>query len=296
MRFFNRQGWTLLLATAVVLGVGCVSNGADKPAALVGHWVFVDGYRSSKVPEKSVELFSDGAGVVDGLSLTWRVDNKRLSLLTSSVGISADYKVSGYELTLVYDGGDSAVFVKKDKLEEYKFEKLSTYFTDSRDGQKYRAVKIGGKSWMAQNLNHKTGNSWCYEGNDANCKQYGRLYDWNTAKSVCHAGWHLPSKAEWDALENAAGGNVADKKLKSTSGWNNNGSGTDEFGFSALPGGCRDTDGSFNSAGNDGYWWTATEDGSGDAYGRDMYYNGDYVYEGRRDKDYGFSVRCVRDN
>jgi uncharacterized protein (TIGR02145 family) len=306
MNFFTGQRWALLVVAAVVLGVGCGSNGADKPAALVGQWVHYEG--ATKDKPKELELFSDGTGVVDKKgSVTWKVENKRFVLLSQAKALSCDYKVSGYELTLVYDGADSAVFVKKENLEEYgkkrneaknkELEKISTYFTDSRDGQKYRAVKIGGKSWMAENLNYKTGNSWCYEGNDANCKQYGRLYDWNTAKSACPAGWHLPSREEWNALKSSAGGDVAGKNLKAAYGWNENGNGTDEFGFSALPGGYRYTGGSFNDAGYYGFWWTATEYGSGRAYNRNMYYDYDDVYEYYLDVvvSFGFSVRCVAD-
>jgi len=141
--------------------------------------------------------------------------------------------------------------IRKDA--EQMIQKISSYFTDSRDGQKYRSVKIGGKTWMAQNLNYPMGQSWCYDGDNSNCGKYGRLYDWNTAKKVCPAGWHLPSDKEWAGLFVAAGG--GDKALKSTVGWKNNGNGSDGYGFSALPGGNRFKS-TFSDEGSTGYWWT----------------------------------------
>jgi len=167
---------------------------------------------------------------------------------------------------------------------------------DSRDGKTYKTVVIGGKTWMAENINIKTGTSWCYDNNNSNCDKYGRLYNWKTAKTVCPSGYHLPSSQEWDNLATAVGGkDVAGKKLKARSGWswNSNGNGTDEYGFSALPGGRRNN-GYFDDAGNNGYWWTATWDGGNFAHFRYMYY--DYVLENYYNKSHGQSVRCVSDN
>jgi uncharacterized protein (TIGR02145 family) len=182
-------------------------------------------------------------------------------------------------------------------------------FADSRDNKTYKKVTIGTQTWMAENLNYQpasgSGNSWCYDNEDSYCSQYGRLYDWSTAKTVCPSGWHLPSRAEWQTLVRAVDANaqltssgwddnnVAGRKLKSTSGWYSNGNGIDSVGFSALPGGFRDSDGNFYSAGGNGSWWTATEDGASHAYGRDVYYNYDNVYENNYYKSNGFSVRCV---
>jgi uncharacterized protein (TIGR02145 family) len=184
-------------------------------------------------------------------------------------------------------------------------------FTDSRDGKSYRIVTIGGKQWMAENLNYETSNSWCYGGTASNCDKYGRLYTWNAAmggassssknpsgvQGACPSGWHLPSRQEWDQLMTSVGGSsTAGKKLKSQTGWYDNGNGTDDYGFSALPGGYRYTDGSFGAAGNYGSWWSATEYDSGIAYRRFMYYDGDYVVDDGYDKDIGYSVRCLRDD
>jgi uncharacterized protein (TIGR02145 family) len=170
--------------------------------------------------------------------------------------------------------------------------------TDTRDGQTYKTVKIGTQTWMAQNLNYQTeSGSWCYEDSISYCKQYGRLYDWKTATTVCPKGWKLPSREDWNKLVTTAGGQkTAGKKLKSKSGWNKNGNGTNDFGFSALPGGLRDSYGSFRFAGNNGTWWTATEDGSDYAYSRIiMGYYDDNVDENDYDKSHGYSVRCVAD-
>jgi len=293
MSLFTRQGRgrTLLLLTAVlVVGSVRVSNG-DNPAALVGQWVSInDG--------KSVELFKDGTGAVGSGNITWKTEGKRFVLSSGNTSKIGDYNLSGYELTRTFDDGEVLVWVRKDKLEEYKnkeeqrVEKMSSYFTDSRNGQKYRSVKIGGKAWMAQNLNYQADNSWCYGGE---CEKYGRLYDWNTAKTVCPKGWHLPTREEWDALVTAAGGDAAGKALKSAVGWENNGNGTDSYGFSALSGGGRGSGGRFYAAGNYGCWWTATEHGGSIAYYRYMHYGSDGVY---RSDDYlsgWYSVRCVQD-
>jgi uncharacterized protein (TIGR02145 family) len=157
-------------------------------------------------------------------------------------------------------------------------------------------VTLGGKKWMKKNLNVQTENSWCYDNSPDSCAKYGRLYTWEAAKSACPVGWHLPSDAEWDALVTFAGGSsVAGKKLKLTSGWYSNGNGTDEFGFSALPGGYRRSDGDFYGAGDYGRWWTATEYDANDAYYRRMYYFNDNVYSDDDYKNYAWSVRCVGD-
>lgn len=203
------------------------------------------------------------------------------------------------------------------------FDVVTGTLTDSRDGQTYRTVKIGDQVWMAENLNFVTDNSWCYGDDPVNCAKYGRLYTWAAAmdsvgtwstngkgcgyygkicsptypvRGVCPKGWHLPSYDEWDALSTAVGGSsTAGTKLKFVTGWSDSGNGTDTFGFSALPAGYRDNNGSYFNEGNLAYFWSSSEYGSLNAYNVSLYYNDVYAFLFNYDKLDGFSVRCLED-
>ncbi|MDR1829168.1 MAG: fibrobacter succinogenes major paralogous domain-containing protein [Candidatus Fibromonas sp.] len=180
-----------------------------------------------------------------------------------------------------------------------------SYNSVTYGGQTYKTVKIGTQTWLAENLNYKTEGSVCYENNPANCAKYGRLYNWETAMKVCPKGWHLPSNAEWDKLYHFVDGDTsteslynsitAGKYLKAKSGWNEESNGTDNYGFSALPGG-RFSGSSFVGVGEVGSWWSASEQvyGSG-AYSRGMNYTYNGAYWGIYDKFGLFSVRCIKD-
>ena len=173
--------------------------------------------------------------------------------------------------------------------------------TDSRDGKTYKTVQIGEQVWMAENLNYAAEGSMCYGDDESNCAKYGRLYNWETAMKACPAGWHLSSDAEWTALENGVVGTsaAAGRILKSQTGWTSNGNGTDEYGFSALPGGSGTSDGDnlFNVE-DAGYWWSASEHETEPeyAYYRGMSYDSEVVGRIANDKTELCSVRCVKDN
>jgi len=164
-----------------------------------------------------------------------------------------------------------AELVKKAEAEKTKsFNPKINYgsITDTRDKTTYRTVKIGNQTWMAENLNYNANGSKCYDNQENNCQKYGRLYNGSIAKTVCPSGWHLPSKAEWDILTAAVGGeNKEGKHLKAKSGWNKNGNGLDTYGFSASPGGIGSSDNNFSSTselgfsdiGLGGYWWSINE-------------------------------------
>jgi uncharacterized protein (TIGR02145 family) len=150
---------------------------------------------------------------------------------------------------------------------------------------------------MAANLNYASGSSWCYGLSPDNCAKYGRLYTWEAALGACPAGWHLPTKEEWNTLVRHVGvPSTAGRFIKSKTGWNDSGNGTDDYGYSALPGGNRTYD-DFYNVGNSGDWWSATEgaaeDGAGLAYYRYVYYRYERVDELVGGKEVGRSVRCV---
>ncbi|WP_405341929.1 fibrobacter succinogenes major paralogous domain-containing protein [Fibrobacter sp.] len=201
---------------------------------------------------------------------------------------------------------------------------------DDRDGQTYKTVKIGDQWWMAENLNYaylqptKTldSSSFCYNDSASYCEKYGRLYLWSTAmdsagtwsangkdcgnevecsptypvRGVCPEGWRLPSEDDWDTLIDVVGGqSVAGAKLKSTSGWNGSGNGTDAFGLSVLPAGVVSYDGDYGSEGYSTGFWSSTEYISSLAYCMESSYIIDNGYVNVCNKYLGYSVRCLKD-
>jgi uncharacterized protein (TIGR02145 family) len=149
---------------------------------------------------------------------------------------------------------------------------------------------------MAENLNYITGNNWCYDDDDSNCEIYGRLYDFETANAACPAGWHLPSDEEWKILENNMGGeNEAGKRLKAVNGREDDGNGTDDCGFSALPGGRGGLNTEFSDIDIRGNWWTSTQHDDALAFRR-LIGNSDKVSTGSGHIRWVyFSARCVKD-
>ena len=176
---------------------------------------------------------------------------------------------------------------------------------DDRDGQTYKTVKIGDQVWIAENLNYKTENSYCYgetasDPKTENCTKYGRLYTWAAANDACPEGWLLPDTTEWSKLFTAVGGKgTAGKKLKSLTGWNDyngtSGNGTDDYGFSAFPAGNRRSSGYFSNEGDNAYFWSAAESGSNSAYSMGLRYIDEDAYLYYSNKYSAFSVRCLKD-
>jgi len=189
--------------------------------------------------------------------------------------------------------------------------------TDPRDGIVYKTTQIGGKTWMAENLNYfdiegaasSIKNDWCYWDKPENCESAGRLYTWKVAQRICPEGWRLPTKADWESLLQEVGADSLNEilwkgssKLKSVNGWENEGSGTDDFGFTALPAGMKFTtrtqDG-FTYHGCSSLMWAATEadGGAADSLAYHMYLDcsNDNVIINTVKKIDGLSVRCVKD-
>lgn len=184
-------------------------------------------------------------------------------------------------------------------------------------------VKIGYQIWKRKNLNtifFKNGDSipqaksinewvqagnnrqpaWCYYNNDqTNGDLYGKMYNWyaiNDPRGLAPDGWHIPTDLEWSLMTEFIGGEtIAGKKLKSTTGCISLSNNTNETGFSSVPGGIRSWDGTFNSQGISGYYWTKTDVGNS-AYVRQLVCSEDSIRrEGPLDKRRGISIRLVKD-
>lgn len=198
--------------------------------------------------------------------------------------------------------------------------KTYEYFTDPRDGVSYKTLQIGDQVWMAENLRYlpmvvepDSGSHiiplyyvLAYEGNNLNeakaseyYKTYGTLYNWAAAQLACPPGWHLPTEAEWMQLADFIGGaGTAGDKLKEsgTSHWGVvSDEITDEYGFTALPGGCCLSNGLFDGLEDFATWWTKTEIDTAQATYILITENGAGLYKGQSIKEHGFSIRCVKD-
>ena len=213
-------------------------------------------------------------------------------------------------------------------------------FTDARDGREYGYRGIGRQVWMTENLDfgepvegsalqanasESLAQKYCPFDADSNCIAYGGLYQWHTAmalpevcdnaptgtapclvdsvhRGICPQGWHVPTRAEWQQLEEwvdaLTDGPIDDEgsSLKSAAGWlGTPGNGTDLVGFAGLPGGNRNG-GLYYSLGAFGYWWTASEIDATFAGYRYLFGNFNLLVDGVNFKsNYGFSLRCLRD-
>jgi uncharacterized protein (TIGR02145 family) len=195
-------------------------------------------------------------------------------------------------------------------------------FVGDVDGNVYNTVTIGTQVWMKENLrttrfndgsaiNFITDNSeWSnsetlgyslYDNDIRNKNIYGALYNWNTINThiLCPVGWHMPSMAEWTIMiDNTGGAMVAGGLLKEsgTDHWiDPNVGATNETGFSALPGGSRNEEGTFFSKGYYGHWWSATEDDISSAWSFSLINEYTVIEKYNPSKLMGFSVRCIRD-
>ena len=193
------------------------------------------------------------------------------------------------------------------------------------DGNTYNTAYIGNQLWMTENLatthqadgtaiptvtddnaDGSTDDEWEALGDNDTDMAYcnsasGAFYTYAAALNACPTGWHLPTDEEWTELENYIANDgyseTEGTTLKSTSYWEENGNGTDIYGFSAFPVGSRyDGTGTFDGEGYNGNWWSSTDSDSNSAYFRFLHYNYPFLYRFSFNKSNGFNVRCIHDN
>jgi uncharacterized protein (TIGR02145 family) len=166
-----------------------------------------------------------------------------------------------------------------------------------RNGESIQEAKTN-EEWL--NAGNEGKPAWCYYGNNpGNNKKYGKLYNWfavNDTRGLAPAGWHVPGDEEWTILIGFLGGeNNAAIEMKSKTGWEYAGNGTNMSGFSAIPGGYRNFNGAFGYFITNGYWWSSSKADDNNAWFRNLYYFNNIVTRDRDRKSVGFSVRCVMD-
>ncbi len=192
------------------------------------------------------------------------------------------------------------------------------------DGNVYKTIKIGNQLWMAENLkvtHYRNGDpipnvtdddEWkdlssgarcIYDNNTSNLSIYGRLYNWyavNDSRGLAPEGWHIPTDEEWKELEMYLGTNEGSKLAGNPALWKDgdlkNNNAFRESGFSALPGGYRNSyDGNFYDMGYSATFWSASEDYNVGAWYRYLSYHDSDITRSGYYKLGGFSVRCLRE-
>ena len=183
-------------------------------------------------------------------------------------------------------------------------------------GTTYHTLKIGTQYWLKENINIGTmiqGNTeqtnngviekYCYNNDPANCAKYGGLYQWNEAmqyaagakaKGICPPGWHIPSYDEYQTLAKSVNGEG--NSLKAVGEGTGAGTGTNSSGFGLLLAGSRESGGVFADLHYYPFLWSNSTNNSTEA----AYFYVPYMYNltggwNTYPKDYGLSVRCVKD-
>lgn len=188
------------------------------------------------------------------------------------------------------------------------------------DGNLYHKIAIGNQIWLDKNLQVTKFNNgdlipmiveneewtnlsspgYCfYQDKKENATNFGALYNWYVIDkgNICPTGWHVPSDAEWSILSAFLGGDlVAGSQIKSNSGWNLNGNGSDSVRFNAIPSGVRYVGlSNFSTEGTSAVWWSATEGDVTDAWFRKINYYHPSLLRYSTNKAHGFSIRCLKD-
>ena len=166
-------------------------------------------------------------------------------------------------------------------------------------GTMYSSKRMAdGKQWMTRNLDVNTAPSYCYEDAELNCRRYGRLYTWESARRVCQSlgdGWRLPTDDEWRQMAKFYGGVSVDSNDKGKAAYKVLLAGGDS-GFNALLGGGRSEDGQYARLEAHGFYWTASESDPASGWFYNFAQGGQALHrQSGGEKPRAFSVRCVKE-
>ena len=182
------------------------------------------------------------------------------------------------------------------------FGSLSTTSQRSAQAQKtsgtmYSSKRMAdGKQWTTHNLDVNTMPSYCYEDAELNCRRYGRLYTWESARRACQSlgdGWRLPTDDEWRQLAKDYGGVSEDADDKGKAAYKALLPGGNS-GFNALRGGGRSGDGQYARLEAHGFYWTASESDPASGWFYNFGRGGQALHrQSGGKKQMALSVRCV---
>jgi len=198
-----------------------------------------------------------------------------------------------------YESGNALIYQADSKTTQQEWMEENLNVGIFRNGDSIPEAKTN-EEWIKAGENKQP--AWCYYDNDpTNGEKYGRLYNWYAVKDprgLAPAGYKIPSYSDWEELVLKYGGQkFAGQALKNTTGWAEDGNGTNESGFSGLPGGLRNWDGIFDKIEKFGNWWSSSEDvSSTNAWISSLDQKARKVYSHYYHKGVGLSVRCLRDN
>jgi uncharacterized protein (TIGR02145 family) len=166
-------------------------------------------------------------------------------------------------------------------------------------GTMYSSKRMAdGKQWTTHNLDVNTMPSYCYEDAEPNCRRYGRLYTWESARRVCQSlgdGWRLPTDDEWRQMAKDYGGVSEDSDDRGKAAYKALLAGGNS-GFNALLGGGRSDDGQYARLEAHGFYWTASESDPASGWFYNFGRGGQALHrQSGGEKQRAFSVRCVRE-
>jgi uncharacterized protein (TIGR02145 family) len=166
-------------------------------------------------------------------------------------------------------------------------------------GTTYSSKRMAdGKQWVTHNLDVNTLPSYCYEDAELNCRRYGRLYEWESARRVCQSlgdGWRLPTNDEWRLMAKHYGGISEDSDDRGEAAYKALLAGGNS-GFNALLGGGRSDNGQYARLEAHGFYWTASESDPATAWFYNFGRGGQALHrQSGGEKQGAFSVRCVKE-
>jgi uncharacterized protein (TIGR02145 family) len=304
----------------IAIGTGTVTSGTFSEIG----WDTSEHYLKVEIdPDAGINYFDFGTTQL--ISVPYVLESKHSSslTLTDENGNRYNMKVdtSGNIITeRVWKCGDSLIDTRDGEIYATVLIGTQCWMAENLNiGTKINSTAIG-----YQQTDNDTIEKYCYDNDLAQCEIYGGLYEWDEAmqyvttegvQGICLSGWHIPTDNEWKILEGTvdsqypvgdtewdgtewrgfdAGGNL--KETGYTHWYSPNTGATNESGYTILPGGFRDiSNGSFNYLSYFGFFWSSSQYDAGSVWSRSLYYTLASIYRNYYFKNYGFSVRCLKD-